>query len=140
MKICEIKYDYALKNHPQQVALVVQKLRSGKSKWKDAPGEQLTWWYDASIQVNSYSFVELLSGAHHADNQAFESLSLEGKIQDVISRMGVTLRAKTDNRWWANEPIDKESYTIEILQWAEQYIRFFTSIPRISSWSSAPNF
>ena len=121
MKICNVTYDDALKHHPEQVFWIIQKLRSGKSKWKGSPGEKISWHYEVSIEVKAYSFGQLLSGAHHHDDVSFDSLSENEKLQDVISRMHVALAAKTDNRWSSSESIERQFYTPEIIEWAKKY-------------------
>lgn len=121
MKICEISFDYAQKHHPEEVEATFEKLRSGKSKYKNASGDQLIWWYETGIEIKAYSFGQLLRGDYHVDQSNYNSLSDQDKLEDVLRRMSVTLAAKTDNRWWSRVGIERQSFTPEIIYWAKNF-------------------
>lgn len=123
MRICDITHSYALQNHARGVEETISKLRGGKSKHRNLPGEEITWWYDVAIQVRGYSFGDLLAGAHHRDDAQFDSLDEDAKLEDVLSRMFVSLASKTDSRWGYRAGIPREEFTPEIIAWAREYVR-----------------
>lgn len=121
MKICELTYQQARSYHPEEVEKTIQKLRSGNSKFKNADGSKLIWWYEAAIQVKAYSFSEMLSGAYHSDQNQFDALNQQDKLNDLVERVYVDLAAKTDNRWCNRIGIERKSFTPQILEWVKNY-------------------
>ncbi len=57
-----VKMDYQtlLARHPKEVSEAVAALRASKSKHKASNPATMDWYYETSMQVNSYTFPQLL--------------------------------------------------------------------------------
>lgn len=112
-----ITYDYAVKHHPEQVKAVVEKLRSGKSERRDLPEYLLTWQYEIGIAMPAYLFNKPLE-----DDSEFRALPFEEKVDQLSSRMRVSLRGETGPRWRHQVEVEKREFSQTLRNFAERYI------------------
>lgn len=84
--------------HPVLVDEVMQKLRRGTSKHRNVASDRLTWFYEWSIQVQGYTFAEILQGRLERAREAEDRLSVEDVVQDMVQRTHARIRGKI-SRW-----------------------------------------
>jgi hypothetical protein len=88
-----------LKRHPAEVAQLqveaAKKLKKSKAKNKGTDVSELLWRYEWCVRVRGgYSVRDLFSGKIQSDSQAWDTLSLEEKVDDAVSRTMVSLTAR----------------------------------------------
>ena len=94
MKIRDLTYEEAMRLYPDQVAEVVLKLRSGKSKSKNTPWTELAWSYACCVEVNEGSTLEQVF--MRLENPA--EMSGEARVADEVARTIVWLEGRI-GRW-----------------------------------------
>jgi hypothetical protein len=87
-----VSYAQAKKSYPALVKEVETKIRGGKSKSKNDPMSSFAWSYRWGEQING------------TDRYRFEALSIEGKVQDAVSRCFASIQA-VKGRCWANSSV-----------------------------------
>ena len=90
-------YEAVATVYPEAVAEIVAKLRSSKSKFKDASPEELDWTFASSVAAQSQGFSEVLDAAKaKLVTKAPKPLSAKKRLEDMVSRTEVYLMAKKD--------------------------------------------
>jgi len=86
MPYLNLSYEVALTRHPEQVAACVRDVRSGKAKTKDTDPATWTWQYSWATRIESFTFTQLLDGTSQKARQTWDSLTVEEKVTDTVSR------------------------------------------------------
>jgi hypothetical protein len=96
MKFADLSYEEALKRHPEEVAEIITKLRSGKSKSRNVAPEALVWSYQGSVRVEGSG---TLAQVFAAASKPRAVMSLDAKVADQLRRTSVGLHASV-GRWY----------------------------------------
>jgi hypothetical protein len=87
MKICDITYEEALKRHPTEVALIVKRLRKGKSKLRENDPASFTWEYTRCVECpDGLTLAEIFSEQGDSRSRRRNTVTLEAAVADEISR------------------------------------------------------
>jgi hypothetical protein len=90
-----ITYQSALERYPKQVAEILAKLQSGKSREKGAKPEELDWHFDWCVRITgAYTFNEMIENIGKKE----EPKSIDEQVKEYEQNCSVCLTA-TKGRW-----------------------------------------
>ena len=87
--ICNLTYAEALADNPAVVAVVLKKIRKGRSKKKNDAPETFEWSYGLALLVNGLSLMDRLAGKKEYDADFTDAQ----KVADYVSRCTTWLQA-----------------------------------------------
>ena len=86
-----IDYATALAEFPKETAEAINVLRKSRSKHKNANPATLKWDYGWGVQVTACSFKDLLNGSAQRERKARSAMTVQERINDVVSRSFCTV-------------------------------------------------
>lgn len=119
----QIPYDEVKKRFPQEVDLIMSKLRKSTSIRKQLPEEDLTWEFSWGQRVQGLSFQDLIDGKQekkfHELYPAADQDNVREFLGDSIS-WGIMGRA---GKWSYGTPEQRDDVPIEII---DLYVKMYT--------------
>jgi hypothetical protein len=97
----DIPFPVARTRHFDAVCEIMDKLKKGKSKHRNALAGELRWRYSWCLWHQGFSFAEIANGQAQRQQEAEDAMSENEAVLDLIKRTGVSLQADKGH-WWGS--------------------------------------
>jgi hypothetical protein len=104
MHVCDLTYKEVKTRYPAEVAKIMSALKKGKSKNREAKPQDLKWSFETCVEVEGYSFADILAGKAAEKAAKLRDMSLEDRVSDTLRRTHTSLTASI-GRWGASERV-----------------------------------
>jgi hypothetical protein len=92
MHVCDLTYKEVKTRYPTEVARIMSALRKGRSKNREAKPQDLKWSFETCVEVEGYSFADILAGKAAEKAAKQRAMSLDAKVKDEVRRTCTSLR------------------------------------------------
>ena len=93
-----VSCEEAVRRYPQQVKVILDKLRQGNSKNRTSEAQDLTWRFDWCVSGRAMNFVQVLDEARNRQTNPQPEPTVEERLKDFAGRCRVRLAA-TVGHW-----------------------------------------